>query len=100
MTFTGDSPPGHVRRRRGAVTGVSNVEGDELPGGLDEMLQAQASARHGEALEIGGSKLELVRSLGQGGYADVFLARRLGPDGFARTVAVKCIHGGSAMKDA
>jgi serine/threonine protein kinase len=34
----------------------------------------------------------LVRPLGAGGMAEVFLAVQTGPDGFERTVALKCIH--------
>ena len=33
----------------------------------------------------------LVRRIGRGGMAEIFLARREGPEGFAKTVALKCI---------
>ena len=44
---------------------------------------------------VGGSKLgdfELIKSLGQGGMAEVFLAKQSGISGFQRLVALKVIH--------
>jgi len=50
----------------------------------------------GETLELGreGVRYEVVRSLGRGGMGEVFLARRLGAEGFDREVALKCIAAG------
>lgn len=57
-----------------------------------------ASSRGGEVAEPGPAspsseivfgRYELVRQLGEGGMAEVFLARQLGPVGFQRFVAIK-----------
>lgn len=62
----------------------------------------------GPALQVGESLLpspsairyEIVRSLGAGGCAEVFLARRIGPEGFERPVALKCILSGLELDEA
>jgi eukaryotic-like serine/threonine-protein kinase len=48
----------------------------------------------GQTLELGreGARYEIVRQLGGGGMAEVYLARRLGAAGFVREVALKCIN--------
>ncbi|MCC7539543.1 MAG: serine/threonine protein kinase [Deltaproteobacteria bacterium] len=38
-------------------------------------------------------RYELVRLLGSGGMANVYLARAVGPGGFEKLFALKCIHG-------
>src|SRR3954469_1992764 len=82
MTFTGD------------ISGV-------LPSGSHEDSASATSAggayggalRPGDSVELGAeaTRYEIVRSLGTGGMAEVFLVRRLGAAGFARPVALKCI---------
>jgi serine/threonine-protein kinase len=82
MTFTGDRSG--VPHSRSSGRADSAASGDDArPGG----------PRPGEILELGAEagRYEIVRSLGTGGTAEVFLARRLGPAGFARPVALKCI---------
>jgi len=37
------------------------------------------------------ARYEVVRSLGRGGMADIWLARRVSADGFSREVALKCV---------
>lgn len=78
----------------------SGVPRSRSAGGADAAaagVNAQADApRAGDIIELGQEavRYEIVRSLGTGGTAEVFLARRLGPAGFARPVALKCILAG------
>jgi serine/threonine-protein kinase len=90
---------------------------------MSGLLQASGSARAstgesgaglatgglgGPALQVGESLLpspsatryEIIRSLGTGGWAQVFLARRIGPEGFERPVALKCILSGLDVDEA
>ncbi|ACL64471.1 serine/threonine protein kinase [Anaeromyxobacter dehalogenans 2CP-1] len=70
-------------RSGGATVTTTSGSGASLSG----------APRPGETLELGAeaTRYQIVRSLGMGGTAEVFLARRLGPAGFARPVALKCI---------
>jgi len=85
MTFTGDKP--------GAPGSSSERElGSETPA----PAAYGAALEPGHAVELGAAatRYEIVRSLGRGGTAEVFLARRLGPAGIVRHVALKCILAG------
>jgi serine/threonine-protein kinase len=55
--------------------------------GIEESEQFEP----GETIELGGAsaRYELLRPLGQGGTAEVFLARKVGPGDFVREVALK-----------
>jgi serine/threonine-protein kinase len=55
----------------------------------------------GQTLELGGEAAcyELVRLLGRGGTAEVFLARKVGPGDFVREVALKCITAGLELDE-
>src|SRR3954469_12089253 len=82
MTFTGDISgvlPSSPRGDSASATSASGAYGGAL--------------RPGDSVEFGAeaTRYEIVRSLGTGGMAEVFLVRRLGPAGFARPVALKCI---------
>ncbi len=82
MTFTAASSGVPQSRSGGdASSSTSEVSGAPRPG---ETLVLGAEA----------TRYEIVRSLGTGGTAEVFLARRLGSAGFARPVALKCILSG------
>src|SRR5512138_3312963 len=85
MTLTCDSSG--IPRSRPSGGADPATSGGEAPTG---------APRPGEILELGAEavRYEIVRSLGTGGTAEVFLARRLGPAGFARPVALKCILAG------
>jgi len=84
MTFSGDRPV--VRSRTGGSSGSSTTASAVGTG----------APRPGDTLEVGSqaTRYEILRCLGTGGTAEVFLARRLGPAGFARPVALKCILAG------
>jgi serine/threonine protein kinase len=64
-----DQPTAEARARSGGEEGV-------LPGGLP----ASRTGRY-----------EVIRPLGRGGMADVFLGRQLGLEGFEKSVVIKCI---------
>ncbi len=89
MTFISDSsgvpqpPPGVPLRSAGSTPSAG-------------------APRPGETLVLGAeaTRYEIVRSLGTGGTAEVFLARRLGPAGFARPVALKSILAGLDVNEA
>lgn len=70
--------------------------------GSDEELSAQSGARHRRAIgsgsTLGGYQIEA--KLGTGGMAEVFAARRDGPHGFTKRVAVKRILPNAAEDDA
>jgi hypothetical protein len=86
MTFTGDT-----QRSEGASTSAAADE--PVSPAVEDF---RGAPRPGDTLRIGfaGTRYELVRSLGIGGYAEVFLARQLGPEGFVHEVALKCtLHG-------
>src|SRR5919197_5873223 len=82
MTFTGDRS-GVLRSRSGA-NADSATPASAVPDG---------GPRPGDILELGAeaTRYKIERSLGTGGTAEVFLARRLGPAGIVRPVALKCI---------
>jgi len=71
---------------------VSRIE-DDLSGieklGLPDLVPGQAIHLGGDA-----TRYELVRLLGRGGMGAVFLARKIGPAGFVREVALKCMTPG------
>jgi serine/threonine-protein kinase len=68
---------------------------DDDPG-APEPSAPTSTPRPGETLVLGAeeTRYEIIRSLGTGGTAEVFLARRLGPAGLTRPVALKCILAG------
>ncbi len=55
----------------------------------------------GQTLELGGeaARYELLRLLGRGGTAEVFLARKVGPADFVREVALKCMTSGLELDE-
>src|ERR1700753_4379353 len=71
-------------------------------GGSDSELTAQSGARYRRAIGpgsgLGGYQVE--SKLGTGGMAEVFAARRDGPHGFSKRVAVKRILPNAAEDDA
>src|ERR1700753_4223110 len=71
-------------------------------GGSDSELTAQSGARYRRAIGpgsgLGGYQIE--PKLGTGGMAEVFSARRDGPHGFSKRVAVKRILPNAAEDDA
>lgn len=91
MTFTRD----RVLSARGSAGAATD---EPLPPAVEDF---RGAPRPGDTLQIGfaGTRYELVRSLGRGGYAEVFLARQLGPEGFVHEVALKCILAGLDADD-
>jgi len=74
-----DPPPGT------RAPSLSNEEAARAPPGVPRLLQP------GMEIELGGTRYELLRLVGRGGMAEVFLARRHGDSGFVRDVALKVI---------
>lgn len=66
----------------------------QLDAGEPAPLTQPGLLQPGETLALGSesTRYEIVRPLGKGGMAEVYLARRLGPAGFVREVALKCIR--------
>jgi serine/threonine-protein kinase len=82
MTFTGDRS-GVLRSRSGANADSATPASAAPSGG----------PRPGDILELGAeaTRYKILRSLGTGGTAEVFLGLRLGPADIVRPVALKCI---------
>ena len=75
------------------LTRTGEDPGDERPpNGVAHVAPASVNPfQPGTTIDLGGTRYELVRLLGRGGMADVFLARRHGGSGFVREVALKVI---------
>lgn len=67
----------------------------ELPLGaepsLPQLAQAPAAPPVSDVLTVGGAQYRIVKRIGQGGMGEVFLAKKLGANGFERAVALKTI---------
>src|SRR6266568_1728072 len=88
------------RERSAALVSQLDAEEPGTPEPSTDIVGATL-LRPGEELELGGeaARYEIVRSLGKGGMAEVFLGRRLGPSGFVREVALKCILAGMEVDE-
>jgi eukaryotic-like serine/threonine-protein kinase len=79
---------------------------EERPEGMESGVLAATDpswrpAEEGAApkADVISGKYRLMRSLGIGGMAEIFLARQVGPEGFDRMVALKRIHPHLAKND-
>jgi len=77
------------------------VSGFGEEAGLEPVSEGVRHLEPGQTIELGGdpARYELVRLLGRGGMAEVFLARKLGPSGFVREVALKCMVPGLELDE-
>ena len=91
--------------KEGAPTAPSPAAAAELPTGwvdhppTENLASGAGLLGAGQTLELGreGIRYDIVRALGSGGMAQVFLARSRGPAGVVREVALKCITPGLEM---
>jgi eukaryotic-like serine/threonine-protein kinase len=78
-----------------ALEDVEALEAKALTQFLFGAVNAEAQAGGGNHTDIssshGGSKLQIIRRLGQGGMAEVFLAKQVGVKGFEKFVVMKKI---------
>ena len=82
---------------------VSHLGGEELAEIVPRLQGVEKShpLEPGQTIELGGDagRLELLRRLGKGGMAEVFLARKVGPATFVREVALKCMIPGLDLNE-
>lgn len=72
----------------------------ELDAAVEALAQPRPSPLAGPVLDLGAAgKYDILRPLGTGGMADVVHARRRGPGGFARDVALKSVSSAYSSQD-
>jgi len=81
------SPP---TQAPGATTGMSATVAAGTPSPVTDANSSISPSDLGPGAMIG--RWEIIRRLGSGGMADVYLARARGDAGFEKTVAVKVMH--------
>src|SRR5207244_12261263 len=72
------------------ATGIESCSG-ERPEAKGRVTMQAAATSPAQATRDGG-RYELLGELAVGGMATVYLGKLRGPMGFARTVAIKCMH--------
>jgi serine/threonine-protein kinase len=82
--------PGAVSVAEPSVTVTVDVPGTDVSVTAAPTIPAAAAQASGGARQIG--RFEIVRPLGHGGMAEVFLARAVGAAGFEKLVALKVMH--------